>query len=233
MKTSTLLLLAGAGLLAAHRLAPATPVSGLGSLRKKFKKATRKFGGGLKQSLATVKKAGRTVASIQQKYDPGTKLIMGAAKQATKIAPKPLRKVVGRISIAGKRVVQRPSPAAPGEPVEYQDENGNVITQAQYEAIQACWSGGGTWANGACQRTYSGAPAPSPQPSQDWSQYIPPQPSSGGGGGGSGEPSLLPAAASTPVPSTADAAEPKKSNPLLAIAAFVAVPVVMGLTGEK
>ncbi len=153
-----------------------------------------------------------------------------------------------------------------GQKVEYQDENGNVITKAEYDRRQglyeqqsACYAKGTfwQWSNNACQylvpKTSSDPGVPSPSPSSSGQSFTDPNmyaPQSSGGGGGGGAPSssdyyqggasdasAMPPADATPAPTSVDevapAAPPGKLNPLVAVAAFAAVPLVLGLTGAK
>ncbi len=122
---------------------------------------------------------------------------------------------------------QDTTPAAPGQQVIYQDQYGNVITQAQYEAAMAAQSG----------VSYTNIVTPEGDP------YGTPSPSSSGGssgGGGGGSPSYdlgpeAPAATQQYAAASADAPAPAESkfNPLIAVGTLIAVPVIMGLTGGK
>lgn len=194
-----------------------------------------------------------------------TKTITDAAKVA--VAP-----VLTLPVVAAKRITKKlfkgqtqTAPAPSDATVVYQDENGNVISQARYEAIlaqNACIAKGSgwNWNGSACVA----APSPQSPQSQPSQPSQPAQPdvnsmiqayvqqqaaaqqaaqqaaqSSGGGGAAPSasdyyaRPTSAPAASS--MPSYAAAAEPAKggANPLLAAAAFIAVPAVMLLTGGK
>ncbi len=149
-----------------------------------------------------------------------------------------------------------------GQKVEYQDENGNVITKAEYDRRQglyeqqsACMAQGKSWTGSNCiaqagaqnQAVSDPGPSSSGQSFTDPNMYAPQSSGGGGGGGapsssdyyqgGASDASAMPPADATPAPTSVDevapAAPPGKLNPLVAVAAFAAVPLVLGLTGAK
>lgn len=224
------LVLIGLGLGAAYLATrPAAPVSGMGHLGfvKKLKKAVKKAAG-------QAKKVGQTVARI----DPSMKL---AKTVVTKVAAKtksPLAKaLVKNVSIASKPKPPKPV-AQPGGGTVYQDENGNTITQAEYERRMAEYAA--AQAAAAVPAAHVSKPAYQPpvaptiphlpsaaellRQAPSSSSYIETGSSSG---------TVLPPAASTPVPSIPAQAAPAKGNPVMTIAAFAAIPLVLGLTGGK
>jgi len=238
------LLLAGAGIaliVAGNR--QSTPVAGLDGLKKKFKKAAKRVASVPKKVIAVHK-------TIAKKATGLVKVAAGGVM----LAPLTMGKKLVRKVMKGKR---QPAPSAgPGEEVSYVDENNSPITQAEYERrqaeyerISACQAQGGTWGGGVCRMLAPRTPVQPPAPSDTFQQPQAPaqqQPYEGRAAGGGEGPSsddyysqsqpLLPSAASTPEPVAASEAAPApkgKFNPLLTIAAFAAVPVVLGLTGGK
>jgi hypothetical protein len=172
-------------------------------------------------------------------------------KIVKKIAPKPLRKVLAKIDPTAKR---RPAPLPPAtaETVnEYQDENGNVISEAEYNRRMAEIAAANNAPPPAPPAQNSGpiklppfqlppsptfTPAPAPQQASqpfDFSAFAPQASSPASGGGGT----LLPSSQFTPAPGSADQAAaapaPGKFNPIIAAGALIAVPLVAMLTGGK
>jgi hypothetical protein len=151
-----------------------------------------------------------------------------------------------------KNIIQKVDPSKPDAPVQvapagsvivYQDENGNVITEAEYKRRTAAIADQQASAIKARQDAAVAASLPKwtlpptptftpPPPVYQQPVYPQPvyqQPSAGGGG------TLLPSPQYTPAPSNASqaAAAPASGtfNPLVAGAALLAVPLVALLTG--
>lgn len=227
--------------------APA-PVQGIGSffskVTKSIKNVAKKAPGG--GPLNVIKKSVKVTAKVLDSTPVG-KLIKKAPLlnklDPNKKAP-PKAKAV---------------PTATGTQIIYQDANGNTITKAQYDALMAQWQTPPIIAPyqtpvvspqvQQVQQAYPTGPSTSGQSfsaDQVPLNYGPTSSGPSGGGGSAsdyygdpaaqGAPSLLPTAASTPDPTTADAADaapPAKVNPLMIAGAFIAAPIVMGLIGKK
>jgi hypothetical protein len=166
-------------------------------------------------------------------------------KIVQKIAPKSVKKILRKIDPTAKRQAPAPAPTAEAA-VEFQDENGNVITEAEYNRRVAEMNA----ANAAPPPAATGQVRQLPVPSG--SSFIPampsnqelfrqaaaassfsaPSPSAPSGGG-----FMLPPPQAMQVPQalspSGPAEAPKKMSPILTIAAFAAVPIVLGLTGGK
>jgi hypothetical protein len=194
-----------------------------------------------------VNKVGKPIEKVVSKtYDAGAKVAKFAAPLVTGVTIGiPL--IMGREALKMYAKRQAPKDDGSGGTVNvYTDDKGNTITEAQYNALQACYNQGGDWSGGRCQipQPAPGASQPeqpaSPAPNP-WTTPQQPYPTSNGGGsGGSGAPSASDYYAQQQqpqgMPSYAASAEPApagKVNPLLAAAAFIAVPAVMLLTGGK
>lgn len=238
------LVLGGVALIAYSKRPPG--VSGLGDLGFSIKKAVKKAVGG-------AKKVGQTAARI----DPSIRIAKKVVTTVAKKSPDPfLKTIVAKVSVGGaKKRAAKPQPQ-PGQAIQYQDENGNPISEAEYNRRQAeydrmaeCQNQNGQWNNGTCRQPPKVSdPVPTPiidqaQLQQQVMNQGAAQYGGGGGGGGSsfadsyygGGQSVLPAADSTPAPSMATESAPdtgKKMNPLVAVAAFAAVPL-LGMLGDK
>jgi hypothetical protein len=177
----------------------AFPLAGFGS---SFKKAVSRVQKAVPRPVAAVLTAGgseisRTVIKQGKKVDAS---VFKNTRWGRKLRPANVRKGRG----------------AAGQ-VVYQDEHGNVITEAQYNAAMA---DSGT----------------------SYTEIVSPEQAQGGGGGGGGggsDYSLPPEAPQAPADTSqqyADSSadmptpEPSSVNPLIAIGTLIAVPVIMGLT---
>ncbi len=164
-----------------------------------------------------------------------------------------LAKTVVQKVMPGKR---SPPPPA-GSKVVYQDENGHPISKAEYERRQAlyeaqsqCYAKGMTWNGTACVASTAPVSDPGYGPTASGQSFVQPPsdqssmyPSSGGGGssGSSQDFGPPPDASATPTadqsapmdPPPAPPAPTGKLNPLVAVATFAAVPLLLGLTGDK
>lgn len=141
------------------------------------------FGSSFKKAVGKAKSVGRTVSRIDPSMRIARKVVgvamkSPAAKGLNKLISKtPLGPMTAKISVGGSAMMRMPK-TKPGQQVEYQDENGNIITKAQFNARQRMYDQqancdkkvGYEWNGGACTKLPStGTPRPA---------------SSGGGGGG-------------------------------------------------
>ncbi len=113
----------------------ATGISGFGSKLKKAVKKTTK---------AVTKVAKAPVKAVQKVVKPAVKQLAKDAKSAAKgvvklhMAPMKLAsKAIGSATKLTSRLGSKKQSAADGGAVTYQDENGNPITEAQYNALMA------------------------------------------------------------------------------------------------
>jgi hypothetical protein len=175
-------------------------------------------------------------------------------KVVKKIAPPALKRVLKKVDPTVRRSAP-PPPAPAGSVNEYQDENGNVISEAEYNRRMAAYA-----AQNSAPAPQSAGPikvappaAPTPVPSfqlptaptqselqrQAFDAFSSAAQASGGGGGGGGSgggSTLMPSQQFTQAPSSADQAAPApggKFNPIIAAGALIAVPLVAMITGGK
>jgi len=255
------LLLVGAGAVALYASRRSTGVSGIGDLGFSFGGAVRKISHTVSATTQAIKKpinqfgikdvaltaAGGGIVEAAKMGKTTFKALPGSVKALATggVTAMGVRAVVVKV-MKGKR---SPAPA-PGSKVEYQDENGNVITKAEYDRRQAlyeaqskCAAKGWDWNGRACviHSPKTSAPLTSdPSSGTSYTDIVDPnagqaaQPTSTGGGpspsasdyyngGGNApsDPSIMPPIDATPAPTSADAASPPA--PAKKLSPFVAV----------
>ncbi len=243
---------------------------GMSGFGKSFKKAVGKVANVVTKISPTgmiVGKVTKVVGGSTNPFDTISKLDPIKLMAKTPLLNK--APFVARLASRGR--AQPTIDAEPGQPVVYQDVNGKIITEQEYNAIMGAITSGqprqfGTlWAmpDGymiTAAEYASRYPGTTSQPplvtdyangsggtgTSFTSIYTPEgnapnQPTGGASSGGGADYSLPPeaptiqpsqqqyAAAPADMPQVAE----KKFNPLIAIGALLAVPVVMGLTGGK
>lgn len=181
-----------------------------------------------------------------KKAKKAVKKVASGARKVVKTAVDPRKHIAKIVQTVNPSKPQKAKPATPGQEVEYQDEHGNVISEAEYnrliemyqrreqEALQAAQrppvvaQPAKPPAHGSPDPAPVPAPVPAPAPdTTDWGAILR---SEAIGPGFSTMPvhPRMPSAASTATPATAG-----KINPLLTIGTLIAVPVVMGVMGDS
>jgi hypothetical protein len=158
------------------------------------------------------------------------KKVASPVKKVVKTAVDPRKHIAKVVQTVSPSKPQKAQPAAPGQEVEYQDEHGNVISEAEYNRLVEMYQRKEQEALKAAQGQQQMHPARPPAPeapadTTDWGMLLRQD-------AGVHRAAVIPA---SPAPSAASAAAPPpaKINPLLTIGTLIAVPVVMGVLGDS